>query len=177
LILRGAPGQQVAGAEHARSHLPNFRLKDFSDSNLKSFNATGDKMVAVYNTKDKLELSKKMKPLDNPQECVEAAYNYAAMHGQFHPIDWSPKALLKTMLHKMFDQYVRLFEKFISENRGRAQKNGVPLTYMEIVGLWNTFIAPSPINMGARGQGDRHQDEAVHEGQRSTPQSQSRQLP
>ena len=47
------------------------------------------------------------------------------------------------------DQYVRLFEKFISENGGRAQKNRVPLTYMEIVGLWNTFIAPSPINMGA----------------------------
>ena len=33
--------------------------------------------------------------------------------------------------------------------RGRAQKNGVPLTYMEIVGLWNTFIVPSSINLGA----------------------------
>jgi hypothetical protein len=77
------------------------------------------------------------------------------MHGQFHPMDWSPKVLLKTMLDKLFegpptvDQYVRLFEKFILENGGRAQKNGVPLTYMEIMGLWNTFIAPSPINIGA----------------------------
>ena len=59
------------------------------------------------------------------------------------------------VLYKMFegpptvDQYVRLFEKFISENGGRDQKNEVPLTYMEIVGLWNTFIAPSPLNIVA----------------------------
>ena len=67
--------------------------------------------------------------VSTPQEtrwCVKAAYNYAAMHGQFHPMDWSPKALLKTMLDKMFegpatvDQYVRLFERFISEKGGRA---------------------------------------------------------
>ena len=128
-----------------------FRLRDFSDFNL----TAGDEMVAVQCSKDQLQLSKKMKPLDNPQECVKAVYNYAAMHGQFHPMDWSPKALLKLMLNKMFegpptvDQYVRLFEKFISENGGRAQKNGVPLTYMEIVGLWNTFIAPSHLNMVA----------------------------
>jgi hypothetical protein len=94
-----------------------------------------------------------MKAVDNPQECVKAAYNYAAMHGQFHPIDWLPKALLKVMLDKLFkgpptvEQPSRLFEKYISENGGRAQKNGVPLTYMEIVGLWNTFIVPSSINM------------------------------
>jgi hypothetical protein len=41
------------------------------------------------------------------------------------------------------EQYVRLFEKFISENGRRAQK--IPLTYMEIIGLWNTFIAPCPV--------------------------------
>ena len=63
------------------------------------------------------------------------------MHGQFHPMDWSPKALLKVMLDKLFEgppmveQLSRLFKKYISENGGRAQKNGVPLTYMEIVGL------------------------------------------
>ena len=72
-------------------------------------------------------------------------------YGQFHPQDWSPKALLKVVLDKMLEappsteKYIRLFEKFISENAGRAQKNGIPLTYIEIVSLWNTFIAPSPI--------------------------------
>ena len=81
----------------------NFRLKDFSDSNLKSFNATGDEMVALQFTKEQLQLDKKMKPHDNPKECIKAAYNYAAMHGQFHPMDWSPEALLKTMLDKMFE--------------------------------------------------------------------------
>jgi hypothetical protein len=59
-------------------------------------------MVAVHYTRDHLQLSKKMKALDNPQECVKAAYNYAAMHGQFHPMDWLPKALLKAMLDKLF---------------------------------------------------------------------------
>ena len=74
------------------------------------------------------------------------------MHGQFHPLDWSPRALLKVFLDKMIegpptvDQYSRLFEKFISENGGRAQKKSIPLTYMEIVGLWTTFIAPTPLN-------------------------------
>ena len=73
-----------------------------------------------------------MKPLDNPQECVKAVYNYAAMHGQFHPMDWSPKALLKMVLDKVFegpptvDQYVRLLEKFISENGGEPRRTGSP---------------------------------------------------
>jgi hypothetical protein len=47
-----------------------FRIRDFSNSNLKSFNTTGDEMVAVQYSKDQLQQSKKMKPLDNPQECV-----------------------------------------------------------------------------------------------------------
>ena len=129
----------------------SLRLKDFSDTNLKNFTEAGDEMVAVQYTKDQLQLGKKKKVLDSPQECVKAIFNYAAMHGQFYPLDWSPKALLKVVLDKMLEappsteQYIRLFEKFISENAGRAQKNGIPLTYMEIVSLWNTFIAPSPI--------------------------------
>ena len=96
-------------------------------------------MVAVQYKQDHLQLSKKMKPLDSPQECIKAVYNYAAMYGQFHPLDWSPKALLKMVLDKMIEgpptveQYARLFEKFISENGGRAQKQGIPLTYMDIV--------------------------------------------
>ena len=81
-----------------------FRLRDFSDFNL----TAGDEMVAVQCSKDQLQLSKKMKPLDNPQECVKAVYNYAAMHGQFHPMDWSPKALLKMMLNKLFEGPPRL---------------------------------------------------------------------
>ena len=130
----------------------SLRLKDFSDTNLKNFTEAGDEMVAVQYTKDQLQLGKKKKALDSPQECVKAIYNYAAMHGQFHPLDWSPKALLKVVLDKTLEnppvteQYILLFEKFVSVNAGRAQKNGIPLTYMEIVNLWNTFIAPSPIS-------------------------------
>ena len=152
-----------------------FRLRDFSYSNLKSCYATGDEMVAVQYTKDHLQLSKKMKALDNPQECVKAAYNYAAMHGQFHPMDWSPKALLKVMLDKLFEgpptveQLSRLFKKYISENGGRAQKNGVPLTYMEIVGLWNTFIVPSSINMGAVDKAINNKVKQFMKGRRPPP--------
>ena len=124
-----------------------LRLKDFSETNLKNFHAAGDAMVALKYEKDQLQLGKKQKALDDPKECVKAFYNYAAMHGQFHPLDWSPKALLKVVLDKAsvgsptVSQYENLFEKFINENAGRAQKSGTPLTYAEIVSLWTTFIS------------------------------------
>ena len=137
---------------HSRA-CTSFKLRDFSDSNLKTTNTAGDEMVAVQYSQNNLQLSRKMKSLDSPQECVKAAYNYAAIYGQFHPLDWSPRSLLKVFLDKLIegpptvDQFIRLFEKYISENGGRAQKKAIPLTYMEIIGLWTTFIAPSPLNL------------------------------
>ena len=130
-----------------------LRLKEFSETNLKSFHAAGDEMVAVKYEKDQLQLGKKQKALDDPRECIKAFYNYAAMHGQFHPLDWSPKALLKVVLDKASEssptvsQYENLFEKFINENAGRAQKNGVPLTYADIVTLWTTFISTNSVTI------------------------------
>ena len=128
-----------------------LRLKNFSETNLKNFHAAGDEMVAVKYEKDQLQLGKKQKALEDPKECVKAFFNYAAMHGQIHPLDWSPKALLKVVLDKAsvgsprVSEYEHLFERFINENAGRAQKSGVPMTYAEIVSLWTTFISPNPV--------------------------------
>ena len=73
-------------------------------------------------------------------------------------MDWSQKALLKLVFDKYFagpptvEQYKAMFEKFISENSVRAQKNKTPLTYMEIMSLWNTFITPNPMSSLAMEQ-------------------------
>ena len=80
------------------------------------------------------------------------------MCGQFHVLDWSQKALLKLVFDKYFagpptvEQYKAMFEKFISENSVRTQKNKTPLTYMEIMSLWNTFITPNPMSSLAMEQ-------------------------
>ena len=58
-------------------------------------------------------------------------------------------ALLKLVLEKYFsgpatmNQYLALFEKFIHESANRAQRRDVPLSYQEILAIWNTFIAPN----------------------------------
>ena len=44
-----------------------LRLKDFSDTNLSSFHAAGDEMVAVQYSKDQLQLSKKQNVLEDSQ--------------------------------------------------------------------------------------------------------------
>ena len=129
-----------------------FRLREFSDTNLRNYHAAGDELVAVQATKDQLHLSKPKKQLDDPQECVRAFYNYCALSRNFHVLDWSPMCLMKLVLEKYFfgpptvEQFTRLFEKFIHENAGRAQRRAVPLTYPEVVQIWNIYITPSPLN-------------------------------
>ena len=136
---------------HNRS-TTTLRLKEFSDTNLRNFHAAGDELVAIQATKDQLQLGKKQKTLDDPQECIRAFFNYSAISTNFHVLDWSSKALMKVALEKYFfgpptvDQFSRLFEKYIHENAVRAQRRAVPLTYQEVLGIWNTYITPSPLN-------------------------------
>lgn len=136
---------------HNRS-TTTLRLKEFSDTNLRNFHAAGDELVAIQATKDHLQLGKKQKTLDDPQECIRAFFNYSAISTNFHVLDWSSKALMKVALEKYFfgpptvDQFSRLFEKYIHENAVRAQRRAVPLTYQEVLGIWNTYITPSPLN-------------------------------
>ena len=63
-------------------------------------------------------------------------------------------ALLRLVLEKFFlraavEQFTRLFEKFVHENAVRAQRRAVPLTYQEVVAIWNTYINPSPMSISS----------------------------
>ena len=86
---------------HNRS-TTTLRLKEFSDTNLRNFHAAGDELVAIQATKDHLQLGKKQKTLDDPQECIRAFFNYSAISTNFHVLDWSSKALMKVALEKYF---------------------------------------------------------------------------
>ena len=125
------------------------KLKDFSDSNLRSSHAAGDALVAVQTDHNSLKLGKDLKQLDNAQECVRAFYNFCALSHNFFVLDWSPMALLKLVLEKQFtgppsvEQYSRMFEKFVHDCAIRAQKKAPPPTYQELCVIWNTFIAPN----------------------------------
>ena len=129
-----------------------IRLRDLSDSNLRSFHAAGDEMVAVKHEANHLQLSKKQKHLEDPKECLKAYYNYAAICRQIHTLDWSPMALLKVALDKFFvgpptvDQYCKFFERFVSINAVKAQKSAVPLTYTDIAQIWVNYITPNPMS-------------------------------
>ena len=70
-------------------------------------------------------------------------------------LDRSPMALLKLVLEKQFigpptvDQYSSLFDNFIHESANRAQRRSVPLSYQEILQIWNTFIVPNNMSRSA----------------------------
>ena len=152
-------GVDITNAETLRKchdrTLTSKKLKDFSDSNLRLSYATGDALVAVQTTKDTLKLGKDQKQLGSTQECVRAFYNFCALSHNFHVLDRSPMALLKLVLEKQFtgpptvDQYSSLFDKFIHESANRAQRRSIPLSYQEILQIWNTFIVPNNISRSA----------------------------
>ena len=64
-------------------------------------------------------------------------------------------ALLKLVLEKYFsgpatvNQYSALFENFIHKSANRAQRRNVPLSYQEILAIWNTFIVPNNMSKAA----------------------------
>ena len=88
---------------------------------------------------------------------MRAFFNFSAIARHFHTLDWSPSALLKVALEKFcggsptVHQYSLLFEKFIHSNGVRAQRQAVPLTYQEILVLWNTHIHPPMIDSATLG--------------------------
>ena len=132
----------------------DMRLGQFSDSNLKGSHTSGDALVAVQAKLDKnqLQLGKPMKELSNVKEAVRAAHNYCILARNFHPLDTSPQAFFRVVLEMYLNgpptvqNLACLFEKFIHENAVRAHKKEVPLSYKEILDLWNTYIVPSVIN-------------------------------
>ena len=132
--------------------LANIRLRELSDTNLRTSHVAGEELVAVQTTKDQLELGRKQKKLEDAKECLKAFFNFSALSRNFHPLDWSPQSLLKMVIEKHLlgpptvEQYSFLFEKFIHENSVRAQRRAIPLTYQEVITMWNAEIAPAPFN-------------------------------
>ena len=61
-------------------------------------------------------------------------------------------ALMKLALKKYFSgpatvsQYLAIFEKFIHLSANRAQRREPPLSYQEILCVWNTFISPNTMS-------------------------------
>ena len=144
--------QDVLRKLHARTNNV-LRLRECSNINLRNYHAAGDELVAVEATQTHLKLGKNLVKLSSPKDCLLAFYNYCAMATNYHVLDWSPKALLKVAMEKYFSgpptvsQYNLLFEKYITENAIRAQKRACPLTYQEILQLWNSFVCTYSDNM------------------------------
>ena len=156
VVQLGHLGVDVTNAELLRKiqnrGAANLKLRDFSDTNLKTSHLPGEELVAVQASEKHLRFGKSMKNLEDPQECLKAFFNFTALARNFHPLDWSPQSLLKVALEKFLvgpptvAQYSSLFEKFIHENSVRAQRRAVPLSYQEIVQTWMTYINPLTIS-------------------------------
>lgn len=144
--------QDVLRKLHSRTNNV-LRLRELSNPNLRNYHAAGEELVAIEATQTHLKLGKNLVKLTNPKDCVMAFYNYCALATNYHVLDWSPKALLKVALEKFFSgpptvsQYNLLFEKYITENAIRAQKRACPLTYPEILQLWNSFVCTYSDNL------------------------------
>ena len=63
-------------------------------------------------------------------------------------------------------QYSALFEKFIHLSSNRAQRREPPLSYQEILGIWNTFISP---NTMSRATYEAIMDNRVNNNNNKTP--------
>lgn len=142
---------ELARKMHNRS-VTNIRLRDFSDTNLRNYHAAGDALVAVETSRSQLQLGRALKQLEGPKECLRAFFNFSAIARHFHTLDWSSSALFKVALEKYcggsptVSQFSLLFEKFIHSNGVRAQRQAVPMTYQEILVLWNTHIHPPTLD-------------------------------
>ena len=101
---------------------------------------------------NQLKLGRPQKELENAQEALKAFLNFSVLSRNFHPLDTSQAALLKVALEKFLTgppkvvHYELLFEKFIHALAGRAQMNNEPLSYKDILDIWNTYIAPPAMN-------------------------------
>ena len=130
----------------------SYRLPDFSDTNLRGSHATGNELIATKFQSNQLKLGRAQKELESAQEALKAFLNFMILSRNFHPLDTSQAALFKVALEKFLDgppkvaHYISLFEKFIHVSAGRAQMNNEPLTYKDVLDLWNTYIAPPAMN-------------------------------
>ena len=130
----------------------SYRLQDFSDTNLRGYHSPSDELVATKLQSNQLKLARPQKELANAQEALKAFLNFFILSRNFHPLDTSPAALFKVALEKFFigppkvAHYVSLFEKFVHVSAGRAQMRNDPLSYKDVLDLWNTYIAPPVMN-------------------------------
>ena len=138
---------------HSRAQT-GIRLRDCSDTNIKSVYSSGDELVPIQAKLDRnqLQLGRPQKQIDSVQEAVKAVHNYCILARNFHPLDTSQQALFRVVLEMYLNgrptvqNIIQLFEKFMHENAVRAHKREVPLSYKDILDLWNTYIVPSVIS-------------------------------
>ena len=84
---------------HSRAQT-GLRLRDCSDTNLKTVYSSGDELVPIQAKLDKnqLQLGRPQKQLDSIQEAVRALHNYCILARNFHPLDTSQQALFRVVL-------------------------------------------------------------------------------
>ena len=141
---------------HSRAQT-SIRLRDFSDTNIKSVYSSGDELVPIQAKLDKnqLQLGRPHNRIESVQEAVKAVHNYCILARNFHPMDTSQQSLFRVVLEMYLNgrptvqNIIQLFEKFVHENAVRAHKREVPFSYKEILDLWNTYIVPSVISRSA----------------------------
>ena len=127
-----------------------IRLKDFSDTNLRGYHSSNEELVAIQAKFDQnqLKLGRHQKELSSAQEAVKAFSNFMVLSRNFHPLDTSQMALQRVVLEKYFSgpptvtNYSNFFEKFVHASSVRAHMKAVPLSYKEILDIWNTYIDP-----------------------------------
>ena len=150
-------GVDVTNAEllrkvHSRGDT-SVKLKHFSNTNIRSSQSSSDELVAIQAKLDKnqLKLGRHLKEIATAQEALIAIFNYVVLCRNFHPLDTSQMALLRVALEKFFSgppsaaSYSRFFEKFVHESSVRAHMKAVPLSYKEILDIWNTYIEPPSV--------------------------------
>ena len=137
---------------HSRGET-SMELNHFSDTNMRASNSSSDELVAIQAKFDKnqLKLGRHLKEIANVKEALKAFSNYMAIARHFHPLDTSQMALQRVALEKFFiasptvADYSRFFKKFVHESSVRAHMKAVPLSYKEILDIWNTYIQPPSI--------------------------------
>ena len=150
-------GVDVTNAEllrklHSRGDT-STRLKHVSDTNLRSSQSSSDELVAIQAKFDKnqLKLGRNLKEIATAQEALKAMMNYVVLCRNFHPLDTSQMAMLRVAMEKFFvgppsvASYSRFFEKVVHESSVRAHMKAVPLSYKEILDIWNTYIEPPSV--------------------------------
>ena len=130
----------------------NYRLKVFSDRNMKVTPSQQENLVAFdKGSSGNLITTKEWKELLNEKEAIKACHNYMELCRAIHPLDSGPQILFKTMLEKYLGggtsakQLEDFFSSVTWELANRAAKSELPYKHAELMLKWDQLYRYSTI--------------------------------